>query len=195
MPKWLDTRGNKPISIAICARCGMKYPYTELSEDPNYPGLFCHGNIDDGCLDVLDPWRLPARETENISINEPRPDYELRPGQYNASLPIEQAVIGDTSPGFSMIGTQGGQPFAVAPPMTTLQQPAAWQPYATYIVGSQVTPGNPVGMNAAGQDILVYECLVPGKAAATAPEWPTEVGQMVWDNNAVLWACAGRYMP
>mgnify|MGYP006298570361 CR=1 FL=1 len=38
MPKWLDTRGNSVLSIAICDRCKMKRAYVELSPDPNYPG-------------------------------------------------------------------------------------------------------------------------------------------------------------
>jgi len=69
--KWLDTRGNSVISIAICARCKMKRAYTDIVEDGNIRGLrVCVY----GCRDTLDPYRLPARKTENITVRYPRPD-------------------------------------------------------------------------------------------------------------------------
>jgi hypothetical protein len=74
MPKWLDTRGNTKISIAICDRCKMKRAYTELESDPNFPGLrvCCYG-----CKDQYDPYRLPARQTERINIRFARPDVDI----------------------------------------------------------------------------------------------------------------------
>jgi hypothetical protein len=45
----------------------------DLYSDPNYPGLrVC---LED--LDQYDPWRLPARQTEDISLRFPRPDTSL----------------------------------------------------------------------------------------------------------------------
>lgn len=74
MSLYLDTRGNSPISIAICDRCKMKKPYTHLTADPNFPGLrVCW----DTCADEFDPWRLPARKAENITLEYPRPDVPL----------------------------------------------------------------------------------------------------------------------
>lgn len=41
--------------------------------DPNFPGLFvCRED-----LDRFDPWRLPARQTENIALRHPRPDVSV----------------------------------------------------------------------------------------------------------------------
>jgi hypothetical protein len=41
--------------------------------DPNFPGMrVC--KVD---LDNFDPWRLPARQTENISLRFPRPDVSV----------------------------------------------------------------------------------------------------------------------
>jgi hypothetical protein len=41
--------------------------------DPNFPGMrVCKDD-----LDKFDPWRLPARQTENISLRFPRPDVSV----------------------------------------------------------------------------------------------------------------------
>lgn len=74
MPKWLDTHGNSVLSIAICDRCKMKRAYVELSPDPNYPGLRV---CEQGCKDQFDPYRLPARQPEKISLRFPRPDVDI----------------------------------------------------------------------------------------------------------------------
>ena len=74
MSVYLDTTGLSVIAIAICDRCKMKRPYIALVSDPNAPGLrVCK----DGCVDQFDPWRLPARQTENSTLQYPRPDEPL----------------------------------------------------------------------------------------------------------------------
>jgi len=41
--------------------------------DPNFPGMrVCKEDLDN-----FDPWRLPARQTENISLRFPRPDVNI----------------------------------------------------------------------------------------------------------------------
>lgn len=74
MPIFLDTRGYSDIAIAVCDRCKMKYPHAVLRPDPNFPGLQV---CDTGCADQFDPYRLPARKTERITIRFPRPDVNL----------------------------------------------------------------------------------------------------------------------
>jgi len=74
MPIFLDTRGYSDIAIAVCDRCKMKYPHAVLRPDPNFPGLQV---CDNGCADQFDPYRLPARKTERITIRFPRPDVNL----------------------------------------------------------------------------------------------------------------------
>lgn len=74
MPRFLDTRGNASIAIFICDRCKMKRPIIEAMPDPNFPGLkVCQ----QGCADDKDPYRLPARQTERITLQYPRPDVNL----------------------------------------------------------------------------------------------------------------------
>lgn len=73
MSRWLETRGKTVISVAICDRCHLKKPYVDMISDPNSPGL----RVCKSCVDIFDPWRLPARETEDIAIQHPRPDVPL----------------------------------------------------------------------------------------------------------------------
>ena len=74
MPRFLDTRGNAVIAIFICDRCKMKRPIIEAMPDPNFPGLkVCQ----QGCADQKDPYRFPARKTERITLQFPRPDVSV----------------------------------------------------------------------------------------------------------------------
>lgn len=45
-----------------------------MRPDPNFPGLQV---CDQGCADDFDPYRLPARKTERITIRFPRPDVSV----------------------------------------------------------------------------------------------------------------------
>lgn len=74
MPRFLDTTGYSDIAIAVCDRCKMKRPHAVMRSDPNFPGLQV---CDQGCADDFDPYRLPARKTEKITIRFPRPDVNL----------------------------------------------------------------------------------------------------------------------
>jgi hypothetical protein len=73
---FLDPRGHSTYGIALCGRCSRKFFLDELHMDPNSPGLMvCIAD-----LDVLDPYRLPARQTENITLPFIRPDTPLDDG-------------------------------------------------------------------------------------------------------------------
>jgi len=74
MPRFLDTRGLGDLAIAVCDRCKMKRAHAEMRPDPNFPGLQVCGQ---GCADDKDPYRLPARKTEKITIRFPRPDVSV----------------------------------------------------------------------------------------------------------------------
>ena len=73
MPVFLDTTGRSTLAIGLCGRCSRKFPLDELRPDPNYPGLMTC----DADRDEFDPYRLPARQTENITVRFPRPDVPL----------------------------------------------------------------------------------------------------------------------
>jgi hypothetical protein len=52
----------------------MKRPIIEQMPDPNFPGLRV---CSQGCADQKDPYRLPARQTERITLQYPRPDTDI----------------------------------------------------------------------------------------------------------------------
>lgn len=73
MPVFLDTRGRTTLAIGICGRCSRKFSLDDLYSDPNYPGLkVCKDDIDQ-----YDPYRLPARQPEQIGLKFARPDTPL----------------------------------------------------------------------------------------------------------------------
>lgn len=76
MPIFLDTTGNTTLGVALCARCSRKFPLGELQPDPNSPGLMCCPED----LDDLDPYRLPPRGPDNMTLPFVRPDLPLAPG-------------------------------------------------------------------------------------------------------------------
>lgn len=73
MSIWLDPTGKTTYGIGICGRCSRKMSLDDLYPDPNAPGLMVC--VKD--LDVFDPWRLPPRQSEDITLRNPRPDVPL----------------------------------------------------------------------------------------------------------------------
>jgi len=95
MPRFLDTSGNAVIAIFICDRCKMKRPIIEAQPDPNFSGLkVCQ----QGCADQKDPYRLPARKTERITLQYPRPDVKVDADDSGLVLgPVNDVVAGNGS--------------------------------------------------------------------------------------------------
>ena len=91
MPLFLDTIGMSDVAIFVCDRCKMKRPHAEARKDGNMPGLLVCGQ---GCSDQKDPYRLPARKTERITIRYPRPDLTLT--QVEDASPEYQGKYGPT---------------------------------------------------------------------------------------------------
>ena len=73
MSIWYNPRGKSTFGIGLCDRCHIKMSLDDLMPDPNFPGLRVCKNDQD----VLDPWRLPARQTEDIHLPFTRPDVPL----------------------------------------------------------------------------------------------------------------------
>lgn len=89
MAIFLDTSGKPNLGIGICDRCSRKFPIGELFSDPNTPGLkVCKDDIDD-----YDPYRLPARKTEDITLPFYRPDE-----------PLTDLEEGSVQPAFGLFG-------------------------------------------------------------------------------------------
>lgn len=96
---FLDTRGQSVLSVAICDRCRFKVYYSDLMPDQNFPGL----RVCPACRDDKDPYRLPARMTEKITIRFPRPDESIAITDDNALLNNEyySAPLADQAAGLS----------------------------------------------------------------------------------------------
>ena len=74
MPRYLPPKGSGHVAITVCGRCNLKVYYDDLVEDRNVPGLW----VCTDCCDEKDPYKLPARRTEDITLRHPRPDEELK---------------------------------------------------------------------------------------------------------------------
>ena len=75
MPMFLPPSSKGSCAIGVCDRCSRKVAYDTLRPDGNSPGLMVCD--DPGCWDVRDPWRLPPRKTENITLKHPRSDIDV----------------------------------------------------------------------------------------------------------------------
>lgn len=87
MGLYLPVNARGTTAIAVCNRCRVKIQYDELRKDPNNGNMYCKD-----CVDVYDPWRLPARNPENVTLSHPRPD---------------QIITVDVTP-VELLGTEGG---------------------------------------------------------------------------------------
>jgi len=104
MPRFLDTTGNAIIAIFICDRCKMKRPIIEAMPDPNFPGLKVCTH---GCADEKDPYRLPARKTERIALQYPRPDVSVATDDNGLVLTPTGTNIPGGNPSQWYISTEG----------------------------------------------------------------------------------------
>ncbi len=98
MSLYVDTSGRATRSVAICDRCHMKMAYDDLAPDGNVPGLRVCG----ACTDRFDPWRLPARASEQISLRFPRPDSPLTGSSSSESS--TSAIAGEAIAGEAIAG-------------------------------------------------------------------------------------------
>lgn len=159
MPKFLDTKGRTKIAIAICGRCSRKFPYDELVDDPNFPGLrVCPEDRDN-----LDPWRLPARETEDITLEYPRPDSPI--SDFGHTALFGQGALNPDVAGAPLL----------AEPVTSLGPARPWQPNTWYNKGETITP-----QNVDDKDVNLPQpwlvCMVSGLSGSVPPEFPTKTG-------------------
>jgi hypothetical protein len=105
MPRFLDTTGNAVIAIFICDRCKMKRAIVEAMPDPNFPGLkVCQ----QGCADQKDPYRLPARKTERITLQFPRPDVSVATDDSGLVITPTGTNIPNGNPSEIYISTENG---------------------------------------------------------------------------------------
>lgn len=160
MPMFIDTRGKSKIAIGICGRCSRKFAYVDLVEDPNIPGLWvCPED-----RDQFDPWRLPARQTEDISLDHPRPDVaisEQGPTPLYGTNQLNPVVLGRSV-------VPGG-------PITSLRPPQQWQPRTFYRKGDTLVPNDPNSPETTLPQPW-FVVLEDGWSGDTPPNWPQKTG-------------------
>jgi hypothetical protein len=71
--RFLDPGGQPTYGIGICGRCSRKMFLSELSPDPNYPGLM----VCEADRDQYDPYRLAPRRPDQIVLPFTRPDTSI----------------------------------------------------------------------------------------------------------------------
>jgi hypothetical protein len=73
MPLFLNTKGKRIVSVAICDRCRMKRAAADLISDPDTPGM----RVCVGCADEVDPYTFAPRQTEDITVPFVRKDVDI----------------------------------------------------------------------------------------------------------------------
>lgn len=106
MSIWLNPTGKSTFGIGICDRCKEKMSLEDLFPDPNAPGL----RVCLQCRDVFDPYRLPARVAENISLPFTRPDEPLTNDPDSDVLAFVLGVGADDE---LALGTESGEAIQV----------------------------------------------------------------------------------
>ena len=132
MSLWHPLATGSNVAIALCPRCFKKVNYADLRQDPNNGNWYCN----DGCVDRYDPWRLPPRRTEDISLQHARIDPNDVATYYP---PVPVLSPADFTPGLALNGLVATRNGGVAPfanfrasdPVNT----GAWY-WETTIVGS-----------------------------------------------------------
>jgi hypothetical protein len=157
MPLFLSTRGKTNVAIGICDRCKLKMPLTDLMSDPNAPGLrVCKKDVD-----VYDPWRLPARQTEDISLQFPRPDdrvtFNASDNAYQGQYAGQQYTVTGT---FNTAILNGSFAGGVDP--TTGRYNVAVLVGAT-VQGPNIPPGTVV--NGAGSSTITLSTVLPANVS------------------------------
>jgi hypothetical protein len=76
MSIWLNTRGKSTLGVGLCGRCSRKMSLDDLYPDSNDPGLMVCAKD----RDQYDPYRLPARQPDKLTLRFVRPDDPLTPG-------------------------------------------------------------------------------------------------------------------
>jgi hypothetical protein len=82
MSRFLDPTNQATYGLGICGRCSRKFFLSKLFPDPNSPGLM----VCEQDRDVYDPYRLPQRVTEDITLPFVRPDEPVALGPNDSPL-------------------------------------------------------------------------------------------------------------
>ena len=90
MSIWLNTRGKSTLGIGWCDRCKFKFSLDDLSSDRNTPGL----KVCNRCNDQLDPYRLPARQPDDLTL----PFYRVQEPLIMPPTECDQQILATETP-------------------------------------------------------------------------------------------------
>jgi len=181
MPIYLDTRGNSVLAVAVCDRCNRKFPYVELMPDPNFPGMrVCKDD-----LDKFDPWRLPARQTENIALRFPRPDVSVATGPIGGNQLLTENGFQNNNSIFvtgqpAGIGTQGDLnldstyqffPSPTIPTLYTISPSSGPKAGGTAITITGTNFVNITNVTLGGVNVPNFNIVSPTEMTATTPAY------------------------
>lgn len=103
MAGWDDPTGWPWYAVGICDRCNRRFPLHMLIEDGNLPGLrVCRDDWDE-----LDPYRLPARQPDNLVLPFVRPDVPIAVTEPSVPISLPTGFI-LTEDGLSYVIAQNG---------------------------------------------------------------------------------------
>lgn len=70
MSKFGVNHGKTNIANGICDRCRLRMANADMVQDKDRQGIWGHAE----CMDVIDPWKLPPRHSEDTTVPHPRDD-------------------------------------------------------------------------------------------------------------------------
>jgi hypothetical protein len=92
MPRFINTKGEPTLGIALCSRCQRKRKLAELVSDGNVPNfMVCKPALSRGCWDEYDPMRLAPPPVDRLTLPFVRPDQDItmsEAAQLEAGLPL-----------------------------------------------------------------------------------------------------------
>jgi len=146
--------------------------------DPNFPGMrVCKEDLDN-----FDPWRLPARQTENIALRFPRPDVSI------ALQPNQIMTDGGFTEGANSIFIEGVPPASGAQGDLNQQSTVVPTTQQLYPFVNSVTPN--LGTKSGGTPVVIVGA---NFTSATTVKFGGSVATFVIINSTEIHATTPSY--
>jgi hypothetical protein len=144
--------------------------------DPNFPGMrVCKDDLDN-----FDPWRLPARQTENIALRFPRPDANIATGPIGGNQLLTQSGFQNNNSVFVTGGAPGDLnldstyqffPSSTIPTLYTISPPNGPQAGGTFITITGTNFVNITNVTLGGVNVPSFNVVSPTEMTAITPAY------------------------